>query len=92
MLTEEAKKDLFELDKISQKKIKKSFSLIQIKGINAVNAKQIDKSLFEVKTSNIRALYTYIEGQIIVVAVIFIKKTQKTPGKYINRAKKILEI
>ena len=45
--------------------------------INFVKTKHLEADLYEIITDNIRALYGYQKGQIIIVAVIFLKKTQK---------------
>ncbi len=91
-LTKEAEKDYRKLDKISQNKLNKAFDKVENKGIETVVTKPLGKDLYEIKTDNLRALFAYQGTKVIVVGVIFIKKSQKTPAKYIDRAKKILEI
>lgn len=85
-LTEDAKKELGALDQVSQKKLFRSYQTIQEAGIEFVNRKQIKKGLFEIKTDNLRSLYGYKDGQIILVTVIFIKQTKKTPQNFIDQA------
>lgn len=90
-LADEAKEDFRNIDKISQKKITRAFEWIEEYDIDFVETKHLEDNLYEVKTDNIRALYGYSKDQIIVVAVIFLKKTQRTPVKYKEKAKRILE-
>lgn len=90
-ITDEAKQDFKTLDKSSQKKIARCFEWIEEYDLSYVYTKPITSNIFEIKQDNIRALYGYKNNQIIIVAVIFLKKTQKTPKFYIKKAKKILE-
>jgi len=90
-ITDEAKQDFRTLDKNSQKKIARCFEWIEEYDLNFVYTKPIGANLFEIKQDDIRALYGYKDNQIIVVAVIFLKKTQKCPKIYIEKAKRILE-
>ena len=56
------------------------------KGIEFVRVKPIQKKIFEIKSNELRSLFKYKEGQIIVVGVVFVKKTQKTPKEKIKLA------
>ncbi len=90
-LTDEAKDDFRALDKSSQKKISKAFEWIEEYDIDFVKTKHLEDDLYEIITDNIRALYGYTNNQLIIVAVIFLKKTQKTPVKFKEKAKRILK-
>ncbi|HBG49439.1 MAG TPA: hypothetical protein DDW90_08065 [Cyanobacteria bacterium UBA9971] len=92
ILTNEAKKDFNKLTKVAQKKLDNDYEDIRKYGTDVAYIKHLEGKLFEIRTSDLRSLYTYKEGQIIVIAIIFIKKSQKTPEIYKKRAKKILEI
>ena len=46
---------------------------------------------FEIKTNELRSLFKYTAGKIIVVGVVFVKKTQKTPKEKIKLAKQRLK-
>lgn len=91
LLTEEATTDLSNLEIIEKKKVLKAFDIIENVDIKAVNTKQLDNKLFEIKTDNIRSVYAYSKNKVIIVALIFLKKTQKTPKKYITNAANILK-
>lgn len=90
-LTPQANNDLKSLELNSSKKVLKVFDIIKNVDINAVNNKSLGNKLYEIKIDNIRCLYGYKKGQIIIVAMIFIKKTQKTPKMYIEKAQNILK-
>ena len=61
---------------------------IEEEDLARVSTKKIEKAIFEIRTENIRSLYTYRDGAIIIVVTIFIKKTQKTPEQYKVLARK----
>ena len=72
------------LKKICLKQIIKK---IQEQGIEFVRVKPIQKEIFEIKTNELRSLFKYKAGKIIVIGVVFVKKTQKTPKEIIKLAK-----
>jgi hypothetical protein len=90
-LTEEAKRDLAGLTKEQQNLLLVDYKTIQSVDLNAVNYRSLDKNLFEIKTKELRSLYDYRKGQIILVAVVYVKDGQKAPAFIIKRAKKILK-
>lgn len=91
LLTDEATKDFNALEKIERKKILKAFDIIENVDIAAVNTRPLTDKLLEIKADNVRALYVYSKNKLIIVGLIFIKKTQKTPSKYIVKAERILQ-
>ena len=91
ILTDEAKEDLKKLETHLQDKLVENYKTIKDVDIDAVVVNSLGDKLFEIKTDKLRSLFEYRKGQIIVVALIFIKKGQKTPGIYIDRARKILK-
>lgn len=87
----EAQDDIAKLEKIQKNKLQVDYKTVQEVDIEAVNVNYLGNKLFEIKTNELRSLFEYRKGQIIVISVVFIKKTQKTEPIYIKRAKKILE-
>ena len=79
---EQSQKDMLESD----------YSIIQEQGIVFVRVKPIQKDIFEIKTNELRSLFKYNAGKIIVVGVVFVKKTQKTPLREIQHAQTIKNI
>jgi len=55
------------------------YELIETEGIERVSTKKIEKDMYEIRTANLRSLYTYQDGALIIVVTIFIKTTNKTP-------------
>ena len=90
-LTDEAKKDYAGLTPDQQDLLQDDYEIISNIGLDSINFNSLDKNLFEIKTKDLRSIFDYRKGQIILVAVIFIKNSQKTPKNIIERAKKILK-
>ncbi len=91
ILTKEAKENFEQLDILAQDKLYHDYQTIETVDIEAVNVKGLGNKLFEIKTNNLRSIFEYRKNQLIVIAIIFIKKTQKTPPKYLKLAKNILD-
>ena len=64
---------------------------IENQGIEFVRVKPIQKDIFEIKSNELRSLFKYTAGKIIVIGVVFVKKTKKTPKDKIKLAKKRLK-
>ena len=92
VLTNEAAEDYDKLTLAHKKKLQADFVVIQECGIDAVYVKriyvkdpEIDK-LFEIRTDHIRSLFVYLENQVVLISLVFIKQSQKTPEKHIQQA------
>lgn len=91
ILIDEAKKEFLNLEKFLQEKVQEDYNLIYDFDINAVITKPLGNKIFEIKTDNIRSLFKYQKDRIIIVGLVFVKKTQKTPKEILKLAKKRLE-
>jgi len=80
------------LEQSQQDLLKSEYDKIEQQGIEFVRVKSLQSKLFEIKSNELRSLFKYQEGRIIVIGVVFVKKTQKTPKDKIKLAKKRLEI
>lgn len=67
------------LTKEQQELLDNDYNLIETEGLERVSTKKIEKDMYEIRTSNLRSLYTYQDGALIIVVTIFIKTTNKTP-------------
>ena len=88
-LTENALEEFNSLQKPDRNKVLKAFDIIMNVDIKAVTTKPLTSKIYEIKTDKIRCLYAYSDNKIIIVGVIFIKKTQKTPKTMIAKAENI---
>lgn len=78
------------LEQSQQEMLRQDYELVETMGIEFVKIKPIQNKIFEIKTNEIRSLFKYAEGQIIIIGVVFVKKTQKTPKNIIKIAQKRL--
>ena len=71
--------------------LKTEYEKIERQGIEFVKVKHLQKKIYEIKSNEVRSLFKYKEGRIIVIGVVFVKKTQKTPKETIKLAEKRLK-
>lgn len=84
-ITNEAQKEFNKLDEEQQTLLLNDYNTIQTDGLEYVLTRPLEDKIFEIKTQNLRSLFIYQKNQIIIVGLIYIKKTQKTPTNIKNR-------
>lgn len=84
-------REIAELPQEQQDLLKSEYDLIETKGIEYVRVKHLQNKIFEIKSKELRFLFMYQEGRIIVIGVVFVKKSQKTPKDKIKLAKQRLK-
>jgi len=87
----EAQKEFASLSKKQQEILDEDYHIIKTKGIEYVKTRYLAPKLFEIKTKDLRSLFKYEEGQIIIIGLIYEKDSQKAPNYYIKLAKKRLK-
>ena len=87
----QAEAEINDLEESQQKMLNAEYRMIENQGIEFVRVKPIQKDIFEIKSNELRSLFKYTAGKIIVIGVVFVKKTQKTPKDKIKLAKKRLK-
>ena len=87
----QAEAEIKDLEEAQQKLLSDEYTKIETQGIEFVRIKPIQKDIFEIKSNELRSLFKYKAEKIIVVGVVFVKKTQKTPTDKIKPAKKRLK-
>ena len=87
----QAEAEIKNLEESQQKLLSDEYANIETQSIEFVRVKPLQKDIFEIKTNELRSLFKYKAGKIIVVGVVFLKKTQKTPKEKIKLAKKRLK-
>ena len=87
----QAKNEIDSLEQSQKDMLEADYKKIQEQGIEFVRVKPIQKEIFEIKTNELRSLFKYAAGRIIVVGVVFVKKTKKTPKEKIKLAKQRLK-
>jgi len=87
----EAQKEFNGLSKQQQCFLTEDYNLINTKGIEYVKTRYLAPKLFEIKTKDLRSLFKYEEGQIIIIGLIYEKDSQRAPNYYIKLAQKRLK-
>lgn len=87
----QAKAEIESLEQSQQELLRNEYSKIETQGIEFVRVKPLQKDIFEIKSNELRSLFKYSAGKIIVIGVVFVKKTQKTPKDKIKLAKQRLK-
>jgi len=89
---EEALAQLYELAMPDYKKIVKAVAIFEEVGTDYKNINDLGESgLYELKPDNVRAYFKYHGNKIIIVGFVVLKKTQKTPKRYIEQALRNIE-
>ena len=83
--------EIARLQQEQQDLLKSEYNLIEKQGIEFVRVKHLQGKIFEIKSKNLRSLFRYQEGKIVLIGVVFVKKTQKTPREMIKLAKQRLK-
>lgn len=87
----QAEKEIAALTPKQQKELADDYNIIENKGIEFVKRRFLQKGLFEIKTNNVRSLFKYQENEIILIALVYQKQTNKVPQFYIDLAQKRLK-
>ena len=87
----QAEAEIKDLEESQKKLLSEEYTKIETQGIEFVRVKPIQKDIFEIKSNELRSLFKYKARKIIVVGVVFVKKTQKTPKEKIKLAKQRLK-
>lgn len=89
--SKEALKDSKKIDKVFLEDLDDDIELIENAGLDFVVSKPLGHQVFEIKSGRIRALYGFKDNKIIVITLIYLKKTQKCPQDLILKAKQLLD-
>lgn len=88
---EAAKNEISALPQEQQDFLKTEYDKIENQGLEFVRVRHLTGKIFEIKSDNLRSLFKYAEGKVILIGVVFVKKTQKTPKYIIKLAKQRLK-
>lgn len=66
------------LEKEQQDNLKSDYEIIEKQGIEYVRARPLQKEIFEIKSNELRSLFKYKAGAVIVIGVVFVKNTKKS--------------
>lgn len=75
----QAEKEYNSLTSSQKELLDEDYAKVENEGLERVSTKKIEKNIYEIRTAELRSLYTYQDGAIIIVVTIFVKTTNKTP-------------
>ena len=87
----QAEAEIEALEKSQQDLLRNEYSKIETQGIEFVRIRPLQKDIFEIKSNELRSLFKYTAWKIIVIGVVFVNKTQKTPKDKIKLEKQRLK-
>ena len=87
----QAEKEISKLTKEQQKQLENDYKIISSKGIEYVKRRHLRGDIFEIKTNDIRSLFAYRENCIILIGLVYEKRSNKAPDYYIELAQKRLK-
>ena len=82
----EAEKEYLELTNVQRKILDRDFEIIETVGIEFVKRRFLRNGIFEIKSNDVRALFKYKENAIILIGLVYAKKSRKTPDDLIKLA------
>lgn len=86
ILHKQAQKELNKLELTYSKEADSDYRNIQEKGIEHVTIKPVRQGLYEIKSKSVRSLFIFKDNKIILIGVVFLKKSNKIPDRYIETA------
>ncbi len=90
-ILKQAKKEISKLTTAQQELLNKDYNTITTKGIEFVKRRHLRGDVFEIKTGDVRSLFAYREDCIMLVGLVYEKRTNKAPDYYIELAQKRLK-
>lgn len=87
----QAEKEICKLTKAQQAQLNKDYDTITTKGIEYVKRRHLRGDVFEIKTNDMRSLFAYKEDCIILIGLVYEKRSNKAPDYYIELAQRRLK-
>lgn len=87
----QTEKEISKLTKSQQEQLFNDYKTITNKGIEFVKRRHLRGEIFEIKTGDIRSLFVYRENCIILIGLVYEKRSNKAPDYYIELAQKRLK-
>ena len=83
-----------EFDGLSEKQkelVSADYRTIETKGIEFVKRRYLRNGIFEIKSDDVQSLFRYQEDRIILIGVIYEKRSRKAPQEILKLAEKRLK-
>lgn len=87
----QAQKEIDDLTNRQKSALEDDYKTIENKGLEYVKRRFLRDGLFEIKTNDVRSLFMYKEESVILIGLVYEKRTKKAPDYYIKSALKRLK-
>lgn len=87
----QAQKEIDDLTNQQKSALENDYKTIENRGLEYVKRRYLREGLFEIKTKDVRSLFKYKEESVILIGLVYEKRTEKAPDYYIKLALKRLK-
>lgn len=87
----QAEKEINKLTVRQQKQLEEDYNTITNRGIEYVKRRHLRGDIFEIKTNDVRSLFAYRNDCVILIGLVYEKRSNKAPDYYIDLASKRLK-
>lgn len=87
----QAQKEIDDLTNQQKSALEDDYKTIENRGLEYVKRRYLREGLFEIKTKDVRSLFKYKEESVILIGLVYEKRTEKAPDYYIKLALKRLK-
>ena len=91
LILQQAQRELESLSEKQKEIVSADYRTIETKGIEFVKRRYLRNGIFEIKSDDVRSLFKYQEDRIILIGVIYEKRSRKAPQDILNLAEKRLK-
>ncbi len=88
---QQAQREFEGLSEKQKEVVSADYRTIETKGIEFVKRRYLRNGIFEIKSDDVRSLFKYQEDRIILIGVIYEKRSRKAPQEILKLAEKRLK-
>ena len=88
---QQAQREFEGLSEKQKELVSADYRTIETKGIEFVKRRYLRNGIFEIKSDDVRSLFKYQEDRIILIGVIYEKRSRKAPQDILKLAEKRLK-
>ena len=88
---QQAQREFEGLSEKQKELVSADYRTIETKGIEFVKRRYLRNGIFEIKSDDVRSLFRYQEDRIILIGVIYEKRSRKAPQDILKLAEKRLK-
>lgn len=88
---QQAQRELESLSEKQKELVSADYRTIETRGIEFVKRRYLRNGIFEIKSGDVRSLFKYQEERVILIGVIYEKRSRKAPQEILKLAEKRLK-